>query len=181
MRMFLRRSTLARDPLPVAMSGVRLGERLLQIGVDDPAVLGPLAAKPGLTGESAVVVPDEAAAVIVRRGVAETGALVNVRVHALDRLPHDDDTFDVTVVHARRGLPPDADRLFAECRRILRPGGRIVILEMGTPTGLQKLLSRKTPADAAETTLQRLERAGFRAARLLGDGDGYRFIEGLTG
>ena len=35
---FLRKST--QEALPVAMSGVRMGERALQIGIDDPAVAG---------------------------------------------------------------------------------------------------------------------------------------------
>ena len=33
--MFLRKSRI--EPLPVTMSAVRMGERVLQIGVDDPA------------------------------------------------------------------------------------------------------------------------------------------------
>jgi hypothetical protein len=36
MRMFLRQSTVGREPLAIAMSGVRMGERLLQIGRDSP-------------------------------------------------------------------------------------------------------------------------------------------------
>ena len=61
--MFLRQSTVGREPLAIAMSGVRMGERLLQIGMDTPVVTGLLAAKPGLSGESAMVVPDDATAV----------------------------------------------------------------------------------------------------------------------
>ena len=61
--MFLRQSTVGREPLAIAMSGVRMGERLLQIGMDTPVVTGLLAAKPGLSGESAIVVPDDATAV----------------------------------------------------------------------------------------------------------------------
>ncbi len=57
--MFLRRSTHARDPLAVAMSGVRLGERVLQVGVDDARLVGLIAAKTGLSGSAACVVADE--------------------------------------------------------------------------------------------------------------------------
>ena len=39
---FLRKSTLER--LPVVMSGVRMGERALQIGVDDSDLVGAIAA-----------------------------------------------------------------------------------------------------------------------------------------
>ena len=68
MRMFLRKSRVGRDPLVMTMSGVRLGERLLQIGVDDPAVLGALAAKVGLSGHAAVVTLDERSAERARTG-----------------------------------------------------------------------------------------------------------------
>ena len=57
MRMFLRQSTVGREPLAIAMSGVRMGERLLQIGMDTPVVTSLLAARPGLSGESALVAP----------------------------------------------------------------------------------------------------------------------------
>ena len=56
MRIFLRQSTVGREPLAIAMSGVRMGERLLQIGMDTPAVTSLLGAKPGLSGQSAIVV-----------------------------------------------------------------------------------------------------------------------------
>ena len=73
--MFLRQSTVGREPLAIAMSGVRMGERLLQIGMDTPVVSGLLAAKPGLSGESAMVVPDDATA----------GPPTHVAVAAVDR------------------------------------------------------------------------------------------------
>ena len=43
--MFLRRSKHTRNPLAVAMSGVRLGERVLQVGVDDARLVGLIASK----------------------------------------------------------------------------------------------------------------------------------------
>ena len=83
MRMFLRKSTVGREPLAMAMSGVRMGERLLQIGVDDPSVLGKLAAKVGISGHAAIVALDERSADRARAGVADASALADVTV--LDR------------------------------------------------------------------------------------------------
>ena len=40
-----KRRAANRDSMPVTMTSVRMGERLLQIGVDDPALVGALAAK----------------------------------------------------------------------------------------------------------------------------------------
>ena len=57
---FLRKSTLER--LPLVMAGARMGERALQIGVDDASLTGAIAAKVGLSGHAAVVVADAPAA-----------------------------------------------------------------------------------------------------------------------
>src|SRR5262249_52918341 len=59
MRMFLRKPVQSRDPLPVTMAGVRMGERILQVGFHDPQLTAVLAAKPGLSGSVAIAVSDE--------------------------------------------------------------------------------------------------------------------------
>ena len=176
---------MERDALPVAMSGARMGERLLQIGLDDPRVAAALAAKPGLSGESALVVADEDAAISASRAVSRTGALVNLLVHALDQLPFDDGSFDVVIVHDRGGQLAALDEgtrtaALTECRRVLRTGGRIVVLGQGTPTGvLARLKGGGPPPQPADWIVRRLENAGFRSVRELGDREGYRFFEGL--
>jgi ubiquinone/menaquinone biosynthesis C-methylase UbiE len=184
MRLFLRESTVGREPLAIAMSGVRMGERLLQIGIDTPLVTRLLAAKPGLSGESAVVCVDDATAAKARRAVSESGALVNIGVHALDALPFADGSFDLVVLHNRNGDLSDAlaghgSPPVEECRRVLRSGGRIVVLEKGSPSGLSAFLHSRKDRTQEEAAVRTLESAGFRAVRTLGDRDGYRFVEGL--
>jgi ubiquinone/menaquinone biosynthesis C-methylase UbiE len=183
MRMFLRQSTVGREPLAIAMSGVRMGERLLQIGMDSPPVTSLLAAKPGLSGESSLVVPDEATAARARKAVSESGALVNVAVHTLDALPFGNGSFDVVVVHNRVGQLADHIndvRVLGECRRVLRSGGRVVVLDKGSPSGLAAIFQPRKEQGSPEATIRALEGAGFRAVRMLGDRDGYRFVEGLN-
>ncbi len=181
MRMFLRQSTVGREPLAIAMSGVRLGERLLQIGIDTPLVTSLLAAKPGLSGESSIVVVDEATAARARKAVSDSGALVNVSVQALDALPFNDGSFDLIVLHNRNGELTTrlSDRALGECRRVLRSGGRVVVVQRGAPTGLSALFQSRSEAAESEGTIRALEGVGFRAARMLGDREGYRFVEGL--
>jgi ubiquinone/menaquinone biosynthesis C-methylase UbiE len=183
MRMFLRQSTVGREPLAIAMSGVRMGERVLQIGMDTPLVTSLLAAKPGLSGESAMVLADEATAMQARRAVAESGALVNLTVHPLHALPFDRGTFDLVVVHNRNGqtLTPSgqAERL-SEWRRVLRSGGRLVVINKGSPSGMTALFQSRPDPGQTDSTLRALQAAGFRSVRELGDRDGYVFIEGLN-
>src|SRR6188508_2753855 len=88
------------DPLAVSMAGVKLGERLLQIGVDDTTLPGQLAAKTGLSGTAAHMVSNDRDAVQVQRGARKAGVLVDVRVGPLDALPFDDGAFDLVVIHS---------------------------------------------------------------------------------
>src|SRR5687768_14744449 len=94
---FLRKPNLER--LPVAMSGVRMGERVLQIGVADAWLVGAIAAKVGLSGHAAIAVSDEHQAARARAGTAAAGALADVQTTRA-ALPFDEETFDVVVVHA---------------------------------------------------------------------------------
>jgi ubiquinone/menaquinone biosynthesis C-methylase UbiE len=181
MRMFLRQSTVGREPLAIAMSGVRMGERLLQIGMDTPLVTSLLAARPGLSGESSIVLVDETTAVHARRALSESGALVNISVHPLDGLPFETGSFDIVIIHNRNQqvLSTAGGRALAECQRVLRRGGRAVVIEKGTPSGLKAIFQSRPDPAQGETVARALETAGFRAVRVLGDRDGYRFVEGL--
>ncbi len=186
--MFLRK-TRERAPAPVTMTGVRMGERLLQIGVDDPATAGAIAAKVGLSGSAALAVADEAGAERARRAAANAGALVDVCVAPLNALPFPDEGFDVVVVHDVRGLigleAPARTAALHQCHRVLRRGGRIITVEPGIRSGifgrLGALLRQpdNTPANAAGGMAVFLEAAGFRPVRVVGKLDGFTFTEGL--
>jgi len=178
---FLRKSRLER--LPVAMSGVRMGERVLQIGVDDASLAGAIAAKVGLSGHAAIAVADERQAARARAGAAAAGALADVQMTALAMLPFADESFDVILLHAGAlGHPlaladePTAAML-GDSRRVLRVGGRIVVIEGGAGGLLARVRpGRRADPDAA---LAALATAGFKAARLLAEREGYRFLEAV--
>jgi len=186
--MFFLRKAKETESLPIRMSGLRIGERLLQIGVDDPALVGQMGSKIGLSGSASVVVTDEADAVRVRRGAAEAGALIDLHVTNLESLPFAADAFDVVVVHGVRGLLQSlSDRagtgaMLREARRVLRHGGRIIVIEAGPKSGLAKMISPYRPDpkyEAAGGTVGALQAAGFKPARTLWEREGYRFTEGL--
>jgi ubiquinone/menaquinone biosynthesis C-methylase UbiE len=150
MGIFLRRSRETRDPLAVAMSGVRLGERALQVGVDDERLVGQLAAKTGLSGTATCVVADDQAAARARKGADKVGVHVEIIVSAPPQIPLPDGGFDVVVIHSVSGLLSSLDPavragLLAESARVLRPGGRVVAIEEGKRSGLGALL-RPVPA-----------------------------------
>ena len=58
--MFLRKTAIGREPLALTMTGVRMGERVLQIGAVDVRLAALLAAKQGMSGEAAIVTADAA-------------------------------------------------------------------------------------------------------------------------
>jgi len=63
---------------------------------------------------------------------ARLGIDVHGRVADVESLPHDDDSFDLVVGHAVVHHLPDLPAAFAQLRRVLEPGGRLVIA--GEPT-----------------------------------------------
>ena len=175
---FLRKSTLER--LPVVMSGVRMGERALQIGVDESSLVGAIAAKVGLSGHAAIAVADEGSATKARAAANNAGALVDVHVAPFDSLPFSDSDFDLVVVHVggiQQGLADGAGlALLRDAFRVLRGGGRLVVIE--GRGGLMARIRASGQVDPA-AMLSALDAAGFRATRLLADREGYRFFEGL--
>ena len=164
--MFLRRSRYTRDPLPVAMSGVRLGERVLQVGVDDARLVGQIAAKTGLSGTAACVVADPPQAAKAKDGADEAGVLMDIAVVPSGALPHPDGGFDLAVIHSASGRLASLEasarrRLLDESARVLRPGGRILVIEPGTRTGLRSMLR---PAPASQAPYRRRRRSPGRSA-----------------
>jgi ubiquinone/menaquinone biosynthesis C-methylase UbiE len=179
---FLRKSSL--ELLPVAMSGVRMGERALQIAIDDASLAGAIAAKVGLSGTAAIAVADDASAAKAREGAAKAGALVDVHVAPLQTLPFADNAFDAVVVHAMGGLLTAMDEAMRvatlrEANRVLRSGGRVVIIETGARGGLRGLIGGGAAPGDPKATVAALTTAGFRGARVLAEREGYRFVEGM--
>jgi SAM-dependent methyltransferase len=188
MRRFLRKSSVGSEPLLMAMSAVRMGERLLQIGIDDTMQLGALAAKVGISGHAAIAVFDERSADRARAAVANAATLADIVVTREGALPLDAESFDVGIVNSVGGLlvaldPAVRARLLAELFRVMRTGGRVITVEPGTPSGLRALFAPAPKVDEeyerSGGTVSALQSAGFRPVRLLADRDGLRFTEGL--
>ena len=164
-----------------------MGERVLQVGIDDPAVASAIAAKVGLSGNAAIAVVDERDAARAEKAVAHAGVLVDLKVTPLAPLPFDNDAFDLVVVHGTRGLIASLDSqtrvaAMTEWLRVLRRGGRVMTIEAGAASGLASVFKQSRTNEPYETgggVVAALETAGFRPVRVLAEREGYRFAEGI--
>jgi SAM-dependent methyltransferase len=179
--MGLFRKSSPGEPLAVTMAGVKLGDRFLAVGVRDPALIAVLAAKAGLTGTACAVDADEAAVAKAAAAIERDGALAEVTRAPWGMWPYDEGSFDVAVI---RDLLPaltsdDRRRCVMELLRVLRPGGRAIVIESAPRGGFGGLLNRQ-PVDASyRGAVRTLQDDGFAAVRELANRDGVLYVEGI--
>jgi hypothetical protein len=159
------------DPLQVSMTGVRMGERFLQIGCSDKALLAGLAAKVGLSGSAAVVVKNGSERALAESIGRKVGALIDVsEIDVRREWPIAPSAYDMIVVDDTASEFRGDELVKAALRNAfgsVRPGGRIeVVTRINTP---------HEQVDFVE----RLSEAGFKPVRILADRKDLRFVEGL--
>ena len=178
--------------LEIAMTGVKLGDRLLQIGCADAPLVAALSAKVGLSGRACVLVASQEDAERATRAAERAGVLLEVEVAqgAFSAFPYDDHAFNLIVVNNQDGLiatmkPEHRVAALQQARRTLAPRGRIVLIEGAPRAGLGALLSRA--AAVADPHYQNtggavaaLQAEGFKAVRPLASRDGLSFFEGIA-
>jgi SAM-dependent methyltransferase len=184
MRIF--RKGLGPHALPIAMTGVKMGEQLLDVGAGDPRMFAAIAGKVGLTGRASAIADSATHAEALRVAAARAGVLVEIEVAPLSRLPFEDGAFDVAVIDSTRGLlgalpPVDRMGLVGELFRVLRAGGRLIAIERYGRAGLFSLAGGAPSSEYASSggAPRAFEAAGFRPVRVLAERDGLRFVEGL--
>jgi ubiquinone/menaquinone biosynthesis C-methylase UbiE len=158
------------EPLAVTMTGVKLGDRFLSLGVGDPRLIAALATKAGLTGRACAADGDQARVPAAAAAIEREGALVEVTHAPGYALPFDAGSFDVAVARdTLSAMPPnDAIHAASEALRVLRGGGRLVVIEA----------ARRNRVDARTLTAA-LTHAGFAAVRVLAEADHTIFVEGI--
>ena len=141
------------------------GERLLEIGPGTGVQTLPVARALEPGGSMDVLdVQREMLDALMRRASDE--GVSNIRPEQRDarRLPYDDATFDGAYLVTTLGEIPDQDAALRELRRVIKPGGRLVVGEI-------PLLD---PHFVRFPVLERrAEAAGFRLDRRLGPSLGY--------
>jgi ubiquinone/menaquinone biosynthesis C-methylase UbiE len=169
--------------LVVGMTGVKMGDRLIQIGCADGVRLAAIAIKVGLSGRAAAVVADRETAARVEKVASQAGVLIEVEVAPPTNLPMDDRSFDLAIIDDSAGLftemsPGERAATVREAARVLRAGGRVMVIGSTPRSGLGAMLSR-TPVAISADPSEALQADGFKTVRVLAERDGLIFFEGL--
>lgn len=109
-------------------------DRVLEIGCGTGFFLLNLA-RGGVVGEAHATDISPGMVATCRQNGERLGIDVHGRVADAEALPYDDGTFDLVLGHAVAHHLPDLDAAFGEVRRVLRPGGRLVLAGEPTRTG----------------------------------------------
>ena len=171
----------ALDPLAVSMAGAKLGDRILVVGCGDPRLIAALAAKAGLSGRTCAV--DESPDLASRAGrvALKEGALIETSSAAPHALGFENESFDVVVLRDVRHDGQSRAPAIKEAWRLLRPGGRCMVIDTLARVGVSAMFGGQPPipAESATETIDILKGQGFVAVRTLAERDGLRFVEAV--
>ena len=172
------------DPfaLVVGMTGVKMGDRLVQVGCADAPRLAAIASKVGLSGRAAAVVADQQTGARIEKAAARAGVLVEVTVAPVSRLPVEDTGFDLAIIDDSgadftRMSADDQAGTVRETARVLRPGGRVMVIGATPRTGLGSALARSQVVSGDPRPV--LQANGYKTIRILAERDGMIFYEGM--
>jgi ubiquinone/menaquinone biosynthesis C-methylase UbiE len=163
----------------LAMVGAKPGSTVLLAGGGDPALAAEIALVTGLNGRTLVVDPSIDEPARIEAAAARAGALVEIETAPLTKLPAIDAAFDIAVINELGDPGVTREQIVREATRVVRTGGRVVVIEGKKTVGLRKLWGggdRNTVA--GDEIIALLGAAGLRATRLLGAADGISYFEG---
>jgi arsenite methyltransferase len=110
--------------------GLGQGESVLDIGVGPGLLVAEMAAEVGPTGRvCGVDVSDSMLAIARSRAEVPGGATVELGPADANHLPHPDASFDAVVSTQVFEYVDDVPGALDEVRRVLRPGGRVLLLD----------------------------------------------------
>jgi SAM-dependent methyltransferase len=186
--MAIFKSAGEKHALAIAMTGVKLGNRLLLVGCTDASLVAAVGSKVGLSGRACALVSTDEDEARARSGAERGGILLEIEKSPLNNFPYPDHSFDVIVVDNQDGLignarPDQRVAALQEARRTLAPRGRIVLIERAPRGGLGGLLRSGKPPDphyqSSGGAVAALKAEGFKAVRQLAERAGLSFFEGI--
>ena len=174
---------------PIALSSLKRGETVLDLGSGAGFDCFLAANKVGEEGK--VIGVDMTPEMIERaRENARKGNYTNVefRLGEIENLPAADNSADVVISNCVINLAPDKERVFKEARRVLKPGGRMmvsdIVLLKELPDDLKNSVGAYigciSGAMMKDEYLKAIESAGFRDVRVVEEASLSITIEQMT-
>ncbi len=119
----------------VGLGAPKGGDAVLDVGCGTGTLLRTAAAQVGSAGRLCGVEPAEEMVAYARHKATAAGLRLELAVGSADRLPHPDASFDVVFCTFVMHHLPALIRItvLREMRRVLRPGGRIVVADFCRP------------------------------------------------
>ena len=165
--------------LTVDQALLKPGEKVLDVGCGTGGVTIPAKLRVGKTGEAAGIDPSPEMIAVARKKAGRAGLEIDFRVGVIESLPYGDATFDaVTSSLMMHHLPEHLQaKGLAEIKRVLKPGGRLLIADMtrSTTSMHERIFAALTMHHGHGTQFgiedlpKLLKRAGFKEIRQLDD------------
>jgi ubiquinone/menaquinone biosynthesis C-methylase UbiE len=151
-------------------------------GADAAALAAEIATMTGLNGRTVVVDVGAEARSRVERAAAKAGALVEFEWAPVTMLPLNGGEFDIAVINHQLAQLDGRNRIACceEALRVVKPRGRVVVIEGLRRSGLFGLLPARHPGLPLDESRAALVAAGARATRQLAEVDGVIYLEALS-
>ena len=150
------------------LAAIQPGQSVLDVGCGTGELTQRAHARAGASGLVCGIDPSAEMIAVARRKAARAGIGIDYRIAAIEALPYPDASFDrVLSSLMMHHLPGDLKSLgLAEVRRVLKPDGRLLIVDLKRPRGFLAHLTVATlvhhgAADGLEDLPALVQAAGF--------------------